>query len=572
VDRCTEYARAVVDGTILAGIDQKNACKRHLSDLERQNTEGFAYYFDADKANKIIDFAEMLQIAEGMTVENLHLMPFQCFILGSLFGWYNDKGFRKYRISYIEMARQNGKSFINGVEATYIGGFGGYKYGQMYCCATKHAQSMIVWKEIAKFINSDSDLAELFGVKEYNSLIKCLDTNCTIEALSRDRQTLDGFRAIWASLDEVHQHKDNSIYKSIVNGTGSLDETLISMITTAGFDLNSFCYEMHEYAQNVASGIVKDETFFSCVFSLDKDDDYYDSNNYIKSNPRLGATDKGIETLEDDAKRAKEMGGFELRDFLTKRLNVWVQKSDNQYIDVEAFRGCGSNRTLEDFRGQPCYVGLDLSSGGDLTTLNLEFPFTYAGRQKYYFYSHSFMPRARLQEHIQTDIAPYDIWERDGLITVTGGLMDFKNDYKYIVKHLKDLQEEYGFEYLGVGYDPHNADGFLADLEELGCPLTMITQSARFLNDATVDLQLLIKNGDMEYNKGSELFVWSFINAKIVSNSFGEIKVDKEPNAKNRRIDPVDAAIDSHILSIKQDTDIDIDGEMQKYLERMGWN
>jgi len=252
-------------------------------------------------------------------------------------------------------------------------------------------------------------------------------------------------------------------------------------------------------------------------------------------------------------------------------MNMWFQKADNQYLDIEAFKKCASKKTLNDFRGQKCYVGLDLSSGGDLTTLGLEFPFTDMGRDKYYFCSHSFMPRARLEEHIRTDLAPYDIWEQEELLTVTGGKMDFKNDYKFITKHLIELRDEFELEYLGVGYDPHNADGFLADLEELGCPLTMITQSARFLNDATVDFQLLTRNGDIEYNEDNGLFIWSMINAKTVGNSFGEIKVDKEPNARTKRIDPVDAAIDSHVLSMKLDTGIDIENEMQKYLERMGW-
>nr|UCW36562.1 MAG: terminase large subunit [Caudoviricetes sp.] len=571
MDRATEYARAVVAGRVVAGRDQRNACRRHLRDLDRQATEGFPFRWDPEKANKILEFAEMLEIAEGTEPQKLVLVPFQAFILGSLFGWVDVEGHRRFRVSYVEMARQNGKSFLNGVECPYIMQFSGYRYGQCYTTATKHSQSMIVWNEVMKFIRSDPDLEELFTIKEYNSLITCNDTHCTLEALSRDRQKLDGFRSIWASVDELHQHPDNSIYKAIVNGTGSLKETLISMITTAGFNLNSFCYEMHQYAQRVAEGAILDETFFSCIFALDPDDDYWDPACYIKSNPRLATLESGRKELCDAAARAKEMGGFELRDFLTKRLNVWVQQSDNQYMNAESWQKCGCGKTLEDMRGQRCYVGLDLSSGGDLTSMALEFPLDEGG---YYIYSHSFMPAQRLNEHIKTDLAPYDVWRNAGLLTTTDTFGGVKNDYKFIISHLQGLVEAHNIEIVGIAYDTHNADGFLGDLEGFGVPLVAITQSARVLNDATVDLELEVRAGNVQYDKNNALMSWSVLNAKTVKNSFGEVKVDKEIHARHARIDVVDAILDAHTLMLRskaQEQPVDLTDSMERYLKMMGW-
>jgi phage terminase large subunit-like protein len=264
------------------------------------------------------------------------------------------------------------------------------------------------------------------------------------------------------------------------------------------------------------------------------------------------------------------MGGMELADYLTKCQNMWVQQTDNQYIDVEAFRNCGTDRKLDYFAGRECYAGLDLSSGGDLTTLALEIPFVEDGRQKYYLWSHSFMPRARLQEHIKSDLAPYDCWQSEKLITVTGGTGDYKNDYLFIVKELEELIKKYDLKLKAIGYDSHNADGFLSSLDIFGCPLVEIKQSARFLNDATCDLQLLVKQGDIEYDKRNELFIWSFVNAKVVANSFGEIKVDKEQGKRNKRIDPVDAAIDAHLIAMKPTVQIDLDSSIGKFMDLMG--
>ena len=153
------------------------------------------------------------------------------------------------------------------------------------------------------------------------------------------------------------------------------------------------------------------------------------------------------------------------------------------------------------------------------------------------------------------------------------GSGDFKNDYKFIISHLQELREAYDLEFLGIGIDPHNADGILADLEAFGCPVVVIVQSARSLNDATVDMQLLVKSQKIEYNKRNELLVWSFSNAKVVRNSFDEIKVDKRPGQRFKRIDPVDACIDSHALKMKAQTKdtVDVQNELDKYLIAMGW-
>lgn len=578
-DRVTKYAREVVAGNITSGELHRLACKRHLRDLDRQNTEKFPYYYDPDKANEIIDFAETLTIAEGDEPKALTLLDSQAFDLGCTFGWYktsNNK--RRFRRRYKSMARQNGKTFENGIIGTYIAGFGGYHYGKLFTVATKKRQARLAWEEMSKFITIDDDLDDYFDVKDYKSTVLAVNTNCTIEALSREAGLEDGFRSIYSSIDEIHQHRDNKIYKALYNGTRSLPETLVSMITTRGDNLNSFCKEMDDYCINILKGTATAEDFFIDIYCLDPDDDIWDPENWKKANPFISADSERFETLKIDAQTAKDMGGSDLRDFITKCLNMWVQNADIQFIQADKWANCGSDRTLEDFRGKSCFVGLDLSSGGDLTTYALEFDEPYVNeareqKEKYYIYSHSFMPRGRLEEHIATDLAPYDLWEQMELITVTGGVNDYKNDYKFIIKHLKEIKEEYDLTFLGIGIDPHNADGILSELEEFGCPVVLIVQSCKSLNDATVDIQLLVKSGDVEYNKRDELLSWSFLNATIVRNSFDEIKVDKKPGARCARIDPVDATIDAHAcrLKNKKSVIVNIDSEMDRYLKAMGW-
>lgn len=577
-DRVTEYANKVVSGKVVAGELHILACKRHLDDLKRQKSDDFPYYYDPNKALEIIEYAETLTIAEGDAPKPVKLLGSQAFDLGCTFGWFkvsNNK--RRFRRRYKSMARQNGKTFENGIMGTYIAGFGGYYYGKLFTVATKKRQARLAWEEMSKFITIDPDLGEYFDVKDYKSTIDALETNCTIEALSREAGLEDGFRSIYASIDEIHQHKDNKIYKALYNGTRSLDETLVSMITTRGDNLNSFCKEMDDYAIKILRGLSTAEDFFIDIYCLDPTDDIWDPENWVKANPFIASNPEKFEILKTDAQTAKDMGGSDLRDFLTKSLNMWVQNTDDQFIQADKWQECGSKRTLEDMRGRSCWVGLDLSSGGDLTTYSLEFPEEYEGesgkKEKYYFYSHSFMPKGRLEEHIETDLAPYDLWESKELITVTGGLGDFKNDYKFIIKDLKRVKEEYNLTFLGIGIDPHNADGILADLEAFGCPVIVITQSCKSLNDATVDIQLIVKSKDFEYNSNNELLTWSFLNARVVRNSFDEIKVDKKPGKRFKRIDPVDSCVDAHACMLKNKNSevVDVDSELDKYLEAIGW-
>lgn len=577
-DRVTEYANKVVSGKVVAGKLHILACKRHLDDLKRQKSDDFPYYYDPNKALEIIEYAETLTIAEGDAPKPVKLLDSQAFDLGCTFGWFkvsNNK--RRFRRRYKSMARQNGKTFENGIMGTYIAGFGGYYYGKLFTVATKKRQARLAWEEMSKFITIDPDLGEYFDVKDYKSTIDALETNCTIEALSREAGLEDGFRSIYASIDEIHQHKDNKIYKALYNGTRSLDETLVSMITTRGDNLNSFCKEMDDYAIKILRGLSTAEDFFIDIYCLDPTDDIWDPENWVKANPFIASNPEKFEILKTDAQTAKDMGGSDLRDFLTKSLNMWVQNTDDQFIQADKWQECGSKRTLEDMRGRSCWVGLDLSSGGDLTTYSLEFPEEYEGesgkKEKYYFYSHSFMPKGRLEEHIETDLAPYDLWESKELITVTGGLGDFKNDYKFIIKDLKRVKEEYNLTFLGIGIDPHNADGILADLEAFGCPVIVITQSCKSLNDATVDIQLIVKSKDFEYNSNNELLTWSFLNARVVRNSFDEIKVDKKPGKRFKRIDSVDSCVDAHACMLKNKNSevVDVDSELDKYLEAIGW-
>lgn len=557
LDRVTQYAVDVVEGSIVAGRYAILACQRHLDDLEKSKLAPYKYVFDIEKANDILDFAETLTIAEGEEEIPVNLEGFQVFILGCLNGWVTkDNGYRRFRTSYVQLGRQNGKSFLNGILGTYYGAFSGYKYGQLYCTATKSDQAKIVLNEIIKFINSDEDLSEFFKVKEHDNTIIALNTNSTIRALGRDTKSIDGFRPLLGIVDEYHAHRNNQMYKLLEGGTRKMKQCLISVITTAGFELNCPCFKLYEYCKNILENVFTNDAQFVYIAEMDEADDIWDFKNWIKANPLVCKDAEDLENLKKVGDSARDMGGDDLRDFLTKALNIWIQFTDDQYIKPKFWKKCESERTLEDFRGQKCYVGLDLSSGGDLTSLALVFVYYVEGVKKYYIHSHSFIPKMKVEEHIKSDDAPYNLWIQNELLTVTETLGGIKTDYKYIIKYLKSIIEKYELKIEQVGYDPHNADAFLSDLSELGCDCIEIYQTHKWLNDATEDFELEVRAKNIEYNKENELLSWSAVNAKTVSNPNGEIKIDKD--RRNKRIDPIDAIIDAYKLAFKEEKLVDI--------------
>ena len=575
-DGVSQFAEKNVKNKKEFGEDARLAFKRHLDDLKRSenNDPDFPYKFAGDKAEDIIELANKLTIAEGEGDEIFTCAGFQEFIIGSLFGWvHKETDKRRFTDSYVQVARQQGKSVINAILCIKCSNFDNYNYGQIYCTATKSDQARIVLTEISKFINADQDLQELFTIKDYKSEIEGKLTNTIIRALGRDTKSIDGFRPYLGIVDEYHAHKDNQMYKLLKGGTRKLKQSLISVITTAGFNLNAPCYELYKYCRRVLRRIDTNDRQFVYIAQMDSDDDIWNPKNWIKCCPLTGNDKELISQLMEDAKKAKSMGGEELRDFLTKSLNIWVTNSETAFIDLAEWEKCATKKTLEDFRGQKAICGLDLSSGGDLTSLVLEFPYEdpKTGDKKYYIYSHSFIPKRRMQEHMdKEDNAPYVIWAKEGLLTVTTAAGGIKTDYKTILGHLHKIVDEYEIDLTAIGYDPHNASAFLLDLEDFGCDLVEIKQSARSLNDATIDFQLEVKAHNIEYDERNKLLTRS-MNDAIISeaNSFGEIKIDKM--LQKNRIDPCDAALDAHKLAMGIEVvEITVNDSVEAYLKMMG--
>ena len=349
------------------------------------------------------------------------------------------------------------------------------------------------------------------------------------------------------------------MYHLLLDGQIKVKSALTLAITTAGFTIGGACHKRYLMCKKILDGIITKDSQFIYICEMDKDDDIWDPVNWAKTSPlRLWNEDDSldeemIEVIKEKAVTAKEIGGNELVNFLTKELNCWVTNIGAQLLDHKKLLQCKSKKTLKDFKGRECVLGIDLSSGGDLTSIILLFPPEKDG-DKVFIHHKSFIPIMKLEEHIKTDEVPYQLWADKGLLDITTGGGGYKTDYSFITAYLRKIKEEYKLKFIDCGYDPHNAGAFISDLEFLGCDLTEIIQSARSLSDATIDFKLTGDGLGIEFNEEDELFSWSCSNAITTKNSFGETKIEK--NIATGRIDPIDALIDAWKLYFSRKNDI----------------
>lgn len=558
-DPVTEYALAVVNGKKeLACKAEIDACKRHLHDLERTDIE-----WRPKMAKKHIKLAEMLTYEDknAKCRKQVKLRGFEKFIIGSLFGWYKD-GVRRFREAFIQVARKNGKTFLCGFFCVDFALASGIQRAQIYTAGTNYDNARRTYDAVVEFIESDPELNELFKIQDYRNMVIAKDTKATIKALSGDTKR-DGYLPALNLIDEYHLHPDDSMYNTLIDGQVGLNDALTVVVTTAGFNLNSPCYAQYRYAKNIVSEVSKDDNLFVYIAECDLPDAHREGDAYeeelwnerrwAQANPLLLYDESGLKITKDPvrwnsfrsaATKAKEQGGSLLRDFITKKLNLYSTVGSDLLVSRPDLEACESEKSIDAYYGKRAFLGLDLSSKNDLASWALVFP-PQDGVEKPYIWSLSYLPKATLDAHIRKDKAPYDYWYKIGWLKLTdcGGSNGFILDYKYILQDMKDIIAANNLQIVMLLYDPMGISAVLSDLEEICSELVEVGQWPKSLNDATRNFRDTLKAAGLEYDMSNRLLVWSIQNAEIVENAKKELIVDKKN--KHNRIDPVDAILNA---------------------------
>lgn len=481
-DRTKAYADAVVAGEIVAGPHVRNACRRHLDDLERGHERGL--WFDHEAAERTFGFFEnVLKLSEGQFEgQPFNLHPAQAFIIGSLFGWKRADGTRRFRRAYIEQGKGNGKSPMAGGIGLYGLTADGEAGAQIYAAAAKKDQAAILFQDACKMVRAAPALEKRLqfagGIgREFN--IAHLKSGSFFRPVSRDTgKTGSGPRPYFVLADEVHELPDRKIIEMLERGFKFRRAPLLFMITNSGSDRNSVAWEEHEHAVKVAAGNVDavtdptflgeviDDTTFSYVCSLDEGDDpLSDPSCWVKANPLLGVTITE-EYLAEVVAQAKAIPGS-LNGILRLHFCVWTD-AETAWMTRATLEPCIADFDTEDHNGEEVWLGLDLSQNRDITALAaLVRTGTDAhGKPKFDGWVEAWTPGDTLNARELRDKLPYGQWSREGYLHAPQGE---SIAYRHVAQTLAEYGDRFAIQL--VAYDRFAFKRFEEDVDELGLAL-----------------------------------------------------------------------------------------------------
>lgn len=528
VDRTTEYARKVVNGEILASKKNIQSCERHIKDM---NLKVFKYHFDVDRANRVINFIEKLPVPK--TMEQMELKQFQCYIIGSLFGWVDDLGNRRFTKALISMARKNGKTlllagialhdFLLGKEPKYERTIGIVSHTQK--------QATLAWgdahtqlKAIRKVSKKTKDMTKI--TPSIYELTNTKDRS-VIRAFSREADNLEGAQISTGIIDEAHLLKDNKVYEGIRRGQTLLKNPSLYYISTSGEDLSVPFFSECEYASKILSGEEINERYFVYYAQQDSDAEIHQPETWIKSNPLI-EDDEIAETIIENLKEevAEGITKGELNSLLVKSFNRWKQGSKDTYIQFQDWQEGYTDSEL-DISGRDVYVGVDLSRSEDLTALSFIFPLE---DNNYYVDSHVFVGfKKDIKEKSKRDKIDYESLvqtDKASLTEASSGIIDPEQ----VVDWLQNFIEENNLNPKAICYDGWESSYFVTRMEkETDYPLVEVPQNYKHMGPVLKQFRLDVFEGKIKHGNNPNLNL-AISNAITKTDNNNMMILDKQKN------------------------------------------
>ncbi|PTK62769.1 terminase large subunit [Staphylococcus haemolyticus] len=553
-DDAYKYCVMVLSGTFITCKDTQLACIRHLRDIKRSiEDDEFPYVYKPKRAKKVIQFIEVLPDTKGKFNK---LALFQKFIVSMVRGWFTEEDdYLRFNKAFISMARKGGKSLL-------VSGLTLYSFlfdrepaegRQIFCAANDKKQASIVFNMVAKqlmyFISQVPELKK--DVKKVRELLQHTKDGSYVMPLSRDTGAVDGFEPFLAVIDEYHAAKTNEMLELIQSGQGNLMQSLIFIISTAGFNLNAPMYmDEWPYAKEILADTYRDEQYFAIIFEQDSEEEWQDKTMWAKSNPLINESDDLKEQIEDFLQKRVDEAvkkGTMFR-VLVKNFNYWMQASEESYLDFNDWK---KNETEFDIKGTKTYIGLDLSRADDLTAVS--FIHLDEVKKQYFVTSHSFVAtKGGLQAKIERDLIDYRQMAQHGYCTITdlqSGIINSNQvlDYieKYILKNNLDVQ--------AICYDPHAIHGFIAEIEKRNWryELIEIRQGAMTLSNPVIDFRLKVIDEQIKHHKNPLLDI--AVKNAVAKNVNDSVMIEKKLNRE--KIDPLMSTIFAYVIASEHEWD-----------------
>ena len=497
-----------------------------------RDADGFV--FDSEKAQRVVGFFEaFLKHQKGLEAgKPFTLLPWQRDFLATLFGWVDADGRRRYRRTWLEIPRKNGKSTLSSGLGLYLLFGDGEQSAEVVSAAGDRDQAAIVFDVAKGMIQGDAMLSKLAQV--YRREIKYPRTNSVFKVISSDAGTKHGMNISGLIADEVHVWPNRDLWDTLHTSMGARAAPLSIAITTAGHSRTSIAWEQHDYALKVRDGTIKDERFLPVVYAAPEGSDWTEPETWHVANPSLGQS-ISVDYLEQECKRAKEVPGY-VNTFLRLHLNVWTEQQ-TRWLPMDSWDASGSEIDPGKLDGQECWLGVDLATTQDTTCVAAVFP---GADGTITVLPHFFLPKDNIEAKERNDRLPYRAWASEGHITLTPGVV---TDYSYVEAKIMELVERYKVQ--EVTLDRWNATDISTRLSEQGANVTWIGQGYRSLSAPSKRLEELVLSGKLIHGDHPILRAQA-AQVMIETDPAGNIKPSKRASgskANSERIDGIVALV-----------------------------
>ena len=480
--------------------------------------------YDKDLADFAVLFIQELCHTKGRWEgEKFELIDWQEQIVRDLFGIVKENGYRQFNTAYVEIPKKQGKSELAAAIALLLTCGDGEQRAEVYSCAADRNQAKIVFDVAADMVRHSPALNRRVKILESQKKLEYKPTKSFYQVLSADVANKHGFNTHGVIFDELHTQPNRKLYDVMTKGSGDArTQPLFFLITTAGTDENSICYEVHQKAVDILEGRKKDETFYPVIYGAGKDDDWTDPEVWRKANPSLDIT-VGIDKVRAACESAKQNPAEE-NAFRQLRLNQWVKQSV-RWMPMDKWDACAFPVAEENLLGRVCYGGLDLSSTTDITSFVLVFP-PEDETDKYCILPYFWVPEETLDQRVLRDHVPYDIWEKQGYLMTTEGNVVH---YGYIEKFIESLGERFNIR--EIAFDRWGAVQMVQNLEGMGFTVVPFGQGFKDMSPPTKELMKLVLEKRIAHG-GHPVLRWNMDNIFIRQDPAGNIKADKEKSTE----------------------------------------
>ncbi|MDR1364076.1 MAG: terminase large subunit [Oscillospiraceae bacterium] len=492
--------------------------------------------YDKARADHAVMFIEQLRHTKGKWAgEPFKLMPWQEDIIRNVFGVIKENGYRQFNTAFIEISKKNGKSELAAAVALYLLCADGEQRAEIYGCAADRQQASIVFNVAEDICKYCPALERRVKILKSTKRIIYLPTNSFYQVLSAEAYTKHGFSSHGVLFDELHAQPNRNLFDVMTKGSGyARTQPLYFLITTAGTDTQSICYEIHQKAMDILANKKYDSTFYPVVYSTPTDADWTKPKIWKKANPSLGIT-IDIEKIRDACESAKQNPAEE-NSFRRLSLNQWVKQSV-RWMPMQKWDACDFAVNEKALEGRICYGGLDLSSTTDITAFVLVFPPTANLPQanlmtrtyeddKYSILPYFWIPEENIDLRVKKDHVPYDLWQKQGFLKTTEGNVVH---YGFIEKFIEELGKKYNIR--EIAFDRWGAIQMTQNLENLGFTVVPFGQGFKDMSPPTKELMKLVLEEKIAHG-GQPVLRWMMDNIFIRTDPAGNIKPDKEKSSE----------------------------------------